>query len=246
LKRLLHYPISAVRWLLQWIGSHEPAVLVVMMLIVLAVWGFIKLADEVGEGDTANFDQWAVKALRHPDDPARALGPRWLMEVGRDMTALGGIAFLTLLTATVCGFLWLKRMYAAMVLVLAATLGGTIASLLLKELFDRPRPDLVPHLSYVYTSSFPSGHAMLSATVFLTLGALLGRFVSDFSLKAYFLIIAMILTGLVGVSRVYVGVHYPTDVLAGWAAGLAWALLCWLVARLLQRRGAVEKNVEAK
>jgi undecaprenyl-diphosphatase len=245
LKRLLHYPISAVRWLLQWIGSHETVVLVVMMLIVLAVWGFIKLADEVGEGDTANFDQWAVKALRHPDDPARALGPRWLMEVGRDMTALGGIAFLTLLTATVGGFLWLKRMYAAMVLVLVATLGGTVASLLLKELFDRPRPDLVPHLSYVYTSSFPSGHAMLSATVFLTLGALLGRFVNDFSLKAYFLIIAMILTGLVGVSRVYVGVHYPTDVLAGWAAGLAWALACWLVARLLQQRGAVEKNVES-
>jgi undecaprenyl-diphosphatase len=113
-------------------------------------------------------------------------------------------------------------------------------SLLLKYSFHRPRPELVPHLSYVYTSSFPSGHAMLSAIVFLTLGALLGRFVHGRVLKAYFLLVAGTLTFLVGVSRVYMGVHYPSDVLAGWTAGLAWAIVCWLLARSLQHRGVVE------
>ncbi|MEX0586346.1 MAG: phosphatase PAP2 family protein, partial [Pirellulales bacterium] len=151
---------------------------------------------------------------------------------------------LTLITVAVAGFLWLRRMFGAMWLVLAATLGGLVVSSVLKGAFERPRPSIVPHLSMVYTSSFPSGHSMLSATVYLTLGALLGRFVEPFRLKAYFLIVALGVTFLVGVSRVYVGVHYPTDVLAGWSAGLAWALMCWLVARYLQRRGAVEAEVK--
>lgn len=132
-------------------------------------------------------------------------------------------------------------MNSAMLLVLVATFSGLLVSLLLKHSFHRPRPELVPHLSYVYTSSFPSGHAMLSATVFLTLGALLGRFVQEPVLKAYFLVVAGILTFLVGVSRVYLGVHYPSDVLAGWTAGLAWALTCWLIAKAMQQRGVVEK-----
>ena len=245
LRRILHYPVGLVRTVLVWIGKHEPAVLIAMLLVIIAVWGFIELADEVKEGDTARFDEWAIRALRSANDPSQPLGPRWLWEVGRDMTALGGMAVLTLLTATVVAFLWMRRMYGAMLLVLGATLGGTVMSLLLKEFFERPRPELVPHLSQVYTSSFPSGHAMLSATVYLTLGTLLGQFVQGFHLKAYFLIVAIGLTVLVGLSRVYMGVHYPTDVLAGWAAGLAWALGCWLAARWLQQKGAVEPELDS-
>jgi undecaprenyl-diphosphatase len=165
--------------------------------------------------------------------------------MGRDLTALGGMAVLTLLTLAVTGFLWLRRMYGAMWLVMGATLGGLLVTTALKEWFDRPRPDIVPHLSIVLSSSFPSGHSMMSATVFLTLGALLGRFVQELRLKAYFLIVALILTFLVGLSRVYMGVHWPTDVLAGWCAGFTWATLCWLAARWLQHRGKVERNVEA-
>lgn len=235
--------IGLIRALLDWIGRHELSVLVSMTVAAGAVWTFIQIADEVAEGDTLRFDQWAVRAMRNPEDLAKPIGPPWLAEVGRDLTALGGIAVLTLLTIAVTGFLWLRRMYGAMWLVLAATLGGLIVTTALKQWFERPRPDIVPHLSLVHTSSFPSGHSMLSATVFLTLGALLGRFVQEFRLKAYFLIVALILTLLVGVSRVYLGVHWPTDVLAGWCAGLAWATLCWFVARALQLRGAVEQNV---
>lgn len=241
--RALAGTVGLVRWVMDWIGRHEASVLIATLAMILAIWGFVEIADEVIEGETRQFDEWAVRALRSGDDLATPVGPRWLGELGRDLTALGGVAVLTLVTASVVGFLWLRRMYGAMWLVLAATLGGLVMSTLLKNFFDRPRPTLVPHLSHVSASSFPSGHSMLSATVYLTLGALLARFVRERRLKAYFLMVAMMLTFLVGVSRVYMGVHYPTDVLAGWAAGLAWALVCWLVARYLQRRGAVEREV---
>jgi undecaprenyl-diphosphatase len=117
-----------------------------------------------------------------------------------------------------------------------------LLSTVLKDLFGRPRPTVVPHLFYVSSASFPSGHSMLSAVVYLTLGSLLARLVEQRRLKVYFLSVALLLSFLVGVSRVYMGVHYPTDVLAGWSAGLAWGLLCDLVARWLQQHGAVEKT----
>jgi len=229
---------------ISWLAGHVNIVLVAVLLIVGGTWGFIELADEVREGDTQRFDDWAVRAMRRADDPSRPIGPHWLPEVGRDLTALGGVAVLSLTTAFVAGYLLIVRKYHAMWLVLAATLGGLLISTLLKHLIDRARPDLVPHLSHVYTSSFPSGHSMLSAVVYLTLGALLTRLASERRVKLYFLAAALLLTFLVGVSRVYMGVHYPTDVLAGWTAGLVWALLCWLVARYLQRRGAVEKDAD--
>ena len=229
---------------ISWLAGHVNIVLVAVLLIVGGTWGFIALADEVREGDTQRFDDWAVRAMRRADDPSWPIGPHWLPEVGRDLTALGGVAVLSLTTAFVAGYLLIVRKYHAMWLVLAATLGGLLISTLLKHLIDRARPDLVHHLSHVYTSSFPSGHSMLSAVVYLTLGALLTRLASERRVKLYFLAAALLLTFLVGVSRVYMGVHYPTDVLAGWTAGLVWALLCWLVARYLQRRGAVEKDAD--
>jgi undecaprenyl-diphosphatase len=113
-------------------------------------------------------------------------------------------------------------------------------SFALKHLFGRERPDIILHMVMVHTPSFPSGHAMLSAVIYLTLGALLAQVVQRRASRIYFLTVAMVLTFLIGLSRIYLGVHYPTDVLAGWAVGLAWALFCWLVARQLQRRGAIE------
>ncbi len=234
------------RQLIDWIGSHELSVQIAFLVIVAAIWGFVKIADEVAEGDTAKFDTWAVQAMRRPGNLAEPIGPLWLAEVGRDLTALGGVACLSLLTTAVVGWLWLRNRYRAAILVLVATLGGLAVSSFLKWFFERPRPAVVPHLARVYTSSFPSGHSMLAATVFLTLGALLASFVEERRLKAYFLFVAVVLTILIGISRVYLGVHYPTDVLAGWTAGMAWAVACWLVARLLQRRGAVEKDASQR
>jgi undecaprenyl-diphosphatase len=226
--------------LMEWVGRYETSVIIAILASVAAIWIFIEIADEVREGDTLTFDEWAIRTLRQPEDLSVPIGPKALHVVGRDLTALGGVTFLALLTMSVGGYLWLRKMYAAAILVVAITLGGSLSSIALKGFYDRPRPALVPHLTDVSTSSFPSGHAMLSTVVFLTLGTLLGRFTAERRLRAYFLGIALTLCVLVGLSRVYMGVHYPTDVLAGWVAGLAWGLICWLVTYELQRRGIIE------
>jgi undecaprenyl-diphosphatase len=241
IRKALAIALRPVIRLAGWIGRHEVTVLLAVLSVVLASWVFIELADEVIEGSTQALDERVLRAMRRPDDPAVPIGPRWMHEVGRDLTAVGGIAVLTILTGAVAGFLLLRRMYGAMLLVLVATVGGVLVASLFKMTFARERPSVVEHLSIVTSSSFPSGHSLISAVVYLTLGTLLGRFVKEWTLKAYFFCVALLLTCLVGISRVYMGVHYPTDVLAGWAAGLAWALLCWLGAKYLQNRGAVEK-----
>lgn len=227
-----------------WLGARTSAVLVAALLIVLAIWAFIAIADAVKEGHTQRFDDWAIRALRKPNDPAETIGPSWMQEAARDVTALGGVVVLTLVTCAVAGYLWLRERYHALWLVLIATVGGQLLSTALKHVFHRPRPQLVAHLSRVYTTSFPSGHSMLSAVVYLTLGTLLASFVDERRLKFYFVSVAMFLTLIVGVSRVFMGVHYPTDVLAGWSAGLAWALVCWLISIRLQRQGAVEHGLD--
>ena len=235
---------GSLQGVLAWLGGLDLVLLLAVLAMVTALLAFIAIADKVVEGKTRRIDESLIRALRNPADPSDPIGPEWLEEVGRDLTALGGVAVLSLLTVAVVGFLLIRRTYHAVGFVLIATVGGLVLSLLLKRSFARPRPELVSHLSAVYTSSFPSGHSMLSAVVYLTLGALLARLVEGPALKIYIILVAMLLTLLVGVSRVYMGVHYPTDVLAGWSVGLSWAILCWLVARRLQRQGVVEGSAE--
>ncbi len=235
-------PLNTVRAAWRWLTHHDLLVLLAVLLVISAVLGFLKLADAVRGGATQSFDERILLSLRNPDDPSRPIGPWWTTNVGRDLTALGGVADLTLLTLVTVGFLFMARKRSAAVFLLVAIIGGTLMSLLLKEFFERPRPEVVPHLMEEHSSSFPSGHSMMSAVVYLTLGALLDRFVEGRRLKLYCLTVAILLTVLVGCSRVFLGVHYPTDVLGGWTAGLTWAVLCWLVARYLQQRGAVERG----
>ncbi len=218
---------------IRFIRAREPIMLVGLLVIVGGVWGFAELADEVIEGGTGEFDHWAIRQLRTADDVATPIGPKWMAEVGRDITGLGGVAVLTLFITTAAGFLAIHRLYRTMIVLIVSTTSGITISLLLKQGFSRPRPDLVPHLSDVYTSSFPSGHSMMSAVVYLTLAAILVPVLKHFWLRLYVLGCAIAVTGLIGASRVYMGVHYPTDVLAGWTAGLVWAIVCWLIARAL-------------
>ena len=226
---------SVGRW-----AQREFAVLASLVLAAAAIWSFSELADEVLEGETHAFDEWVLLALRSATDRSDPLGPGWLEELMRDITGLGGIGILTFITLAVAGFLALDRKSHAALFVLVAVGGGMLLSTGLKIGFDRPRPDLVSHGTIVYTASFPSGHSMLAAVTYLTLGALLARVQARLVLKLYLLGLAILLTVSVGASRVYLGVHWPTDVLAGWAVGAAWALFCWAAALWLQRRGQVE------
>jgi undecaprenyl-diphosphatase len=226
----------------RWLGRQEAAVLVAALGVLLAFFGFIKIAEELGKGELAHFDEWLLHLLRVPGHPHSPIGPSWLLEAAQDITPLGGRTMLVAVTLFAIGYLALEHKYGAMWLVGVATAGGGLLSTGMKQLFGRERPDLVPHLVAVTSSSFPSGHSLLAAILYLTLGALLARFAVRRRTKVYLLTVALLATFMIGSSRVYLGVHYPTDVLAGWCAGLVWALSCWLVARYLQARGAVGKT----
>lgn len=234
-------PRNAFFRFLAWIGGHEAAVLCGIGGIAAGIWIFALIAGEVADGGTLSFDKSILLSMRRPGDLSPK-GSREFQEAARDITALGGIVDLSLITLATCGFLALdgKQRMARFILVSVVT--GVIASSILKDFFHRPRPDIVPHAMYASSASFPSGHSMLSAVTYLTIGALLARSHRRKRLKFYFLFLAVLLTLMVGVSRVYLGVHWPTDVLAGWTAGAVWALLCWLVARWLQGRRTLERE----
>lgn len=187
-----------------------------------------------------NFDRTILLFFRSPQDLSDPVGPLWLEEMVRDFTAFGSHGVLLAITVIIVGFLMLTRKRHAAWMILASVGSGMLLSSLLKWGIDRARPDIVPHGMAVYTQSFPSGHAMLSAVVYLTLGALLARSQHEPRVKIFLIAVAVMLAVAVGLSRIYLGVHWPTDVIAGWIIGAAWAWLCWLVMLRLQRRGKVE------
>lgn len=227
----------------EYLGGHHRGVLLGGLALALAAWAFLLFGRVVTAGRTLAFDDRVLLALRQPGHPDRVIGPPWAADVARDITALGSTDLLWLATMAVAGFLGLDRRYRAMAFVLVAVLGGWGLSFALKGQFQRVRPTVVPHLMPAYFSSFPSGHSMMSAVVYFTLGGLLAGLVARRRLKFYFLGLAALLSGLVGLSRLVLGVHYPTDVVAGWSIGLAWALLCSAVEKHLARRGAIEPTV---
>lgn len=228
---------------LRWLGGHELAILLALFGIAAGVWTFAAIATEVKEGETRGFDREVLLAMRRPGDLA-PIGSPSVQEAARDITSLGGTTLLGLITAITAAFLALDGKKHMAYFACASVVSGMIVSALLKDVFQRPRPEIVPHLAYASSSSFPSGHSMMSAVTYLTLGALLARSHERKALKAFFLLVAALICLMVGVTRVYLGVHWPTDVLAGWTAGAVWALLCWLIARWLQGRRTLESEAE--
>src|ERR1700730_4734778 len=211
-----------------------------ILTIAALLLAFGLLAEEVIEGETLPFDRKLLLAVRQAGNPGVPIGPPWLPEAASAISGLGSTIVLGILLLAVVGYLLLTRRRAAAWLMLGAVSSGVALNSLLKFSFARPRPDLVVPAVRVFTASFPSGHAAMSAITYLTLGALLARTHSEIPVRIYFMTLAGLLTVLVGLSRIYLGVHYPTDVLAGWCIGTAWAMGCWVLMTWLQRGGQVE------
>jgi undecaprenyl-diphosphatase len=215
-------------WLLVGLGSC------VLLLV------FIALAGEVSEGDTQAFDVKILQALRSSTDSSKPIGPPWIEGTMLDLTSLGGSAVLGLVVVSIAGFLLLQGRSRTALVIVTTAVSGELLNAVMKQVFNRARPSVVSHLRVVYTSSFPSGHAMESAIVYLTLGAMMMHIADRRSTKLYCLGIAILLTALTGISRVYLGVHYPTDVIGGWIVGFAWASVCWVAAQYFEPSAQIE------
>jgi undecaprenyl-diphosphatase len=229
-------------WFKAWMGRPGWDRFVHVMAVVtflLAVAVFLELADDAPEGDYLPLETKVMQAMRNAGEP---LGPAGTATVVRDITALGSAVVIMLMTVLVLGFLAMSGTLRVAALIAVATAGGQALNLWLKHTFGRERPDAALHLVEVSSTSFPSGHSMASSIFYLTMGALLARTAKRRREKAYFVGSALLITFLIGFSRVYLGVHYPTDVLAGWSAGTAWAMVCWFVADWLGRRGKLRED----
>jgi undecaprenyl-diphosphatase len=222
----------------------DSRVLVGFLALAASLLGLMKLASEVAEGDTFALDRVILRGLRTPADAAIPLGPAWLKAAMIDFTALGGTAVLTLVTVFAVGLLVALRKFRSAGFVALSISCGALLSTASKGYFIRPRPELVPHLVAVNSPSFPSGHAMNSAVVYLTLAVLLARTQERRSVQVYLIAAALVLTVLIGCTRVVLGVHWPSDVLAGWTAGAAWAAISSIVAKILQRGQRIENPNE--
>jgi undecaprenyl-diphosphatase len=215
--------------------ARDSKQLILFFVICLILMGFVQLATVVMGGSTSDLDEAMLLSLRNANDLSDPIGPMWVEELMRDITAFGGVGILVSISLTVFGYLLLTGQKSVAWYFFIAIFTGISLSFALKYGFTRPRPNLVPHGSYVYTSSFPSGHAMMSALIYLTIAGMLSHLPFSRSLKTYFLTVAVILTVAVGFSRVYLGVHWPTDVLAGWMIGSGWAFMSLLISRYVRR-----------
>jgi undecaprenyl-diphosphatase len=207
-----------------------------MAVIAGAAFAFVKLAGEMSEGETRAFDMAVLQALHPGPDSRDPIGPVWLHYAAGDLTSIGSVSILLVLTTAVAGFLLLNRKRLEAGIMVVALGGGLALSQLLKGVFERARPPDAYRAVEALNYSFPSGHAMLSAVVYLTLGAMIARIAPGKRSRIYVMSTAIALTLLVGATRVYLGVHWASDVLGGWCVGAAWATACWLFERWARAR----------
>ncbi len=226
------------RWLLR---NTDLLMLAALAIVVVGTWLTIELSDAVLDGSAQPYDDRVLAALRSPTDASRPMGPAWCAAMWTDISALGSGSVLSLVTIACAGALLMARRYRMLIVLALVVGGGSLLTLWMQAFFNRPRPPYAEMMPYIVTASFPSGHSMLSAVVYMTLAVLLARATSQRRFKVYFIVVGALTTLLVGVSRVYLGVHYPTDVLAGWWSGLTWAMFCWLIIYFLQQTRLVER-----
>ena len=237
--------LTALQKLVRWLRQQDLILLIGVLLMTLLSYVFIVLADEVMEQEAISIDDHILLALRTQGDLDDPIGPLWLEEAGVDLTALGSWPVVSLTVMLALGLLVFERRWRATGVVVASVGGGSLLVDVLKSAFARPRPEVVPHMVQVLSESFPSGHATIAAVTYATLGALATQLAQRRAVKLYLLAASLFVAVLVGLTRVYLGVHYPTDVVAGWCLGFAWATLCVLVTRVLIRRGALREDQQS-
>ena len=227
---------------LDWLRAHDLRLVAALVASGIFALVFLKVGNEMSEGATDRLDRAILLAFRtSPSDPIGS--PAVQMGVVH-ISALGSSAVIMLIVSIASVFFALAGRWRYAILMIACSAGAAIRMSLLKLLYDRPRPIVVTQLDPTGGLSFPSGHSMVAAAVYLTLGVLIARALPTRRLRVFAVATGAFLTMIIGVSRLYLGVHYPTDVLAGWTAGAAWALVCGVGVQALGRRG-IDKLVPA-
>jgi len=219
------------------LARTEIAALGALLVMAVGALSFADLAEDMREPDGMAFDMRVLHLLRpYADDPSRPWGPWWLKEAASDITSLGGISVLGLFATIVVVFLLIQRKWLSSALLVLGLIGGVILSEGLKAVFERDRPPVVYQATETINASFPSGHALLSAVFYLSLGVMLTRAFPERRFKAYVLGVGVLITLLIGITRIYLGAHWASDVFAGWSVGAAWAMALWLVSYAVARR----------
>lgn len=219
------------------IARTEIAAVGAFFIVVLGVAFFVELADDMTEGDGRAFDQAVLHWMQPVAGQPR--GPWWLHEAATDITSLGGVAVLTLFALIAVAFLLIQKKRLSALLLVVGLAGGVALSEGLKAVFERERPPVAYQAVETLNASFPSGHALLSTVFYLSLGVMLTRAFPQRRLKAFVLGAALVIAMLIGLTRVYLGAHWASDVLAGWSVGAAWAMALWLAAYAVARRQKV-------
>lgn len=221
----------------------EIAAVAALFVVAVGVMTFVEVADDMTEADGIAFDQMVLEAVRPYADPGRGWGPWWMEEAAADLTSLGGISVLGLFAVIVIGFLLFQRKWLSSLLLAVGLIGGVMLSEGLKGVFERERPPVEYQAVETINASFPSGHALLATVFYLSIGVMLTRAFPRRRFKTYVLAVAVVVALIVGVTRIYLGAHWASDVFAGWSLGAAWAMALWLVAyaveRFQRRRGGL-------
>lgn len=215
-------------------GSGKPAKppgrAVPLAAAALTFGVFAAIAAAVSSGLTQGADAWGLIAFRNPADLANPLGPAWLQASGRDFSGLGSNGVMAALVLAGSGLLAFARRRRAALFLANSFLGALALNTAIKHWVGRPRPELVPHAARVFTASFPSGHATVTSATCLAAALLLLRARSEPAYRSFAIVVTVALVAIIGASRLYLGVHWPTDVLAGWALGVSWTAVCWSIA----------------